>query len=114
MCTAEGGLPQTVVANSLTPCAFHKDPAAQLQKLATQHSEELLKKLSGSGLDSSALPPRSVPLGSEALVLAQSAQILSPQPVKGSANSSSVLGLVADEETTPRSAAPLLPGEDGV
>ncbi|KAI0445438.1 nucleotide-diphospho-sugar transferase [Xylaria telfairii] len=90
------------------------DPAAQLQKLATQHSEELLKRLSGSGPDSSALSPRSVPSGSEALVLAQPAQILSPQPVKGSANSSSVLGLVADEETAPRVATPLLPEEEDV
>ncbi|KAI0454510.1 glycosyltransferase family 8 protein [Xylaria acuta] len=80
------------------------DPVAQLQKLATQHSEELLKKLGGSGRGSSELPPRPVPSGSEALIpptyVAQSAQVLSPQPVKGSVNSSSVLGLVTDEEVT--------------
>ncbi|KAI1750104.1 glycosyltransferase family 8 protein [Xylaria castorea] len=94
------------------------DPVAQLQKLATQHSEELLKRLDGGGRDSSELPPRPVPSGSEALVsptyVAQSAQVLSPQPVKGNVNSSSVLGLITDEEMTPRITAPLLLGEEDI
>ncbi|KAI0865635.1 glycosyltransferase family 8 protein [Xylaria cubensis] len=93
------------------------DPMAQLQKLATQHSEELLKRLDGGGRDSE-LPLRSAPLGSEALVsptyVARSAQVLSPQPVKGSANSSSVLDLVTDEEIAPEVIAPLLSGEKNV
>jgi glycogenin glucosyltransferase len=84
----------------------HKDPVAQLQKLAKQHSEQLLEKLGGSGRDSSNLPPRPVPFGSEELVsptyVAQSAQVLSPQPVKGSSIPSPVLNIVTDLEVTPR------------
>ncbi|RYC62688.1 hypothetical protein CHU98_g3528 [Xylaria longipes] len=92
-----------------------------LQKLATQHSEELLKKLgSSSGEDSNELPPQPVPVpsGSEALIspiyMTRSAQVLSPQPVKGSVNSSSVLGFVTDEEMTPQTTAALLPEEEDV
>ncbi|KAI0201029.1 glycosyltransferase family 8 protein [Astrocystis sublimbata] len=98
------------------------DPIAQLQKLAAQHSEELLKKLGGGGgggggdgEDGSAgggsteIPTRSVPAGSEELVsptyVARSAAqtLLSPQPVKGSAGSSPVLDLVTGgEEVMPK------------
>ncbi|KAI0491219.1 glycosyltransferase family 8 protein [Xylaria cf. heliscus] len=94
------------------------DPVAQLQKLATQHSEELLKKLGGSNIGSKELPLRPIPSGSEALVsptyVARSAQVLSPQPVKGSAKSSSVLDLVTDDddEMAPQTPVPLHPGED--
>ncbi|KAI0876591.1 glycosyltransferase family 8 protein [Hypoxylon argillaceum] len=87
------------------------DPKAQLQKLAKQQSEELLKRLGGGDQDSSNLPPRRLPFGSEKLVsptfVAHSAQVLSPQPVKGSVNSNSVLSLAADLEMTPPS-IPLL------
>ncbi|KAK8058715.1 nucleotide-diphospho-sugar transferase [Apiospora phragmitis] len=75
------------------------DPAAQLQKLAKQQSEMLLQKLGSSGSssgsgrrDSSDLPPRPVPFGSEELAsptyVARTARVLSPQPVKGSTGSS--------------------------
>ncbi|KAF2965223.1 hypothetical protein GQX73_g8354 [Xylaria multiplex] len=43
------------------------DPVVQLQKLARQQSEELLKRL-GNGRDSSDLPLRLLPFGSEELV----------------------------------------------
>ncbi|KAI3330933.1 nucleotide-diphospho-sugar transferase [Ustulina deusta] len=78
------------------------DPVAQLQKLARQQSEELLKTLGGSSRDSSDLPPRLLPFGSEELVsptyVVQSAQVLSPQPVVGSGRSSSVLNSITDLE----------------
>ncbi|GAP87586.2 putative glycosyl transferase family 8 [Rosellinia necatrix] len=87
------------------------DPAVQLQKLA-QQGEDLLQKLDGCGRQgSSDLPPRSLPSGSTGLgsptYVARPAQVLSPQPVKGSASSSSVLGLMADLEVTPRAASSL-------
>ncbi|KAI0515389.1 nucleotide-diphospho-sugar transferase [Xylaria bambusicola] len=70
------------------------DPVAQLQELAKKQSEELLKKLGGTGRDSSDLPPRLLPFGSEELVsptyVAQSARRLNLQPVTGSGSSSSV------------------------
>jgi hypothetical protein len=78
----------------------HKDPVAQLQKLARQHSEKILEKLSGSGRDSSDLPPRDVPFGSEELVsptyVARTTQVLSPRPVKGS----SLSNIITDLEVT--------------
>jgi glycogenin len=84
----------------------YKDPVAQLQKLAKQQSEVLLQKLGGASRDSSDLPPRAVPFGSEELVsptyVARSPHVLSPQPVKGSASSSMVRGIVSEEEATPR------------
>lgn len=86
-----------------------KDPAAQLQKLAKQQSEALLQKLGGTARDSSDLPSRAVPFGSEELTsptyVAQSSQVLSPQPVKGSASSSIVRGIVSEEEATPGTSA---------
>lgn len=69
MSTDEGGPGLTAVANSLTNFQrVHKDPVAQLQELAKKQSEELLKKLGGTGRDSSDLPPRPLPFGSEELV----------------------------------------------
>ncbi|KAI1326903.1 glycosyltransferase family 8 protein [Xylariaceae sp. FL0255] len=77
------------------------DPVAQLQKLAKQQSEALLQKLGGSERDSSDLPPRPVPFGSEELVsptyVARTTQLLSPQPVKGS--NRSVLNIVTNAES---------------
>ncbi|KAI1176148.1 glycosyltransferase family 8 protein [Nemania sp. FL0916] len=84
------------------------DPEAQLEQLAQQHSEELLRKLSGDGRDSSDMPPRLLPFGSEKLIsptyVAQSAHVLSPQPIKGNASSSSILNMVTESEMTPRTA----------
>ncbi|KAI0124358.1 family 8 glycosyl transferase [Xylariales sp. AK1849] len=85
------------------------DPVAQLQKLAKQQSEMLLQKLGSGYHDSSDLPPRPVPFGSEALTsptyVAQSAKVLSPQPVKGSASSSTIRGISSEEEATPRTSS---------
>jgi glycogenin glucosyltransferase len=87
---------------------YHKDPAEQLKKLAKQQSEVLLQMLGGGGggggsRDSSDLPARPVPFGSEELTsptyVAQSAKLLSPQPVKG--GTSSVI--LSDREAIPRS-----------
>ncbi|KAH8652480.1 hypothetical protein BX600DRAFT_386736 [Xylariales sp. PMI_506] len=88
---------------------YHKDPIVQLQKLAKQQSEVLLQKLGGSTRDSKDLPSRPVPFGSEELVsptyVAPAAQVLSPQPVKGSVSSSMVRGIISDDETTPTQAS---------
>ncbi|KAF4430928.1 glycogenin-2 beta [Fusarium acutatum] len=70
------------------------DPLAQLQKLAKQQSDALLKKLGGEGDEgreggvSREIPTRSLPFGSgdakSPTYVAQSAAgVLSPQPVKG-------------------------------
>ncbi|KAH6655264.1 nucleotide-diphospho-sugar transferase [Truncatella angustata] len=84
----------------------HKDPVAQLQKLAKQQSEALLQKLGDHTHDSDDLPSRSVPFGSEDLTsptyMARSPQVLSPQPVKGSASSSIVRSIVSEEPAKPR------------
>ncbi|KAI0003615.1 glycosyltransferase family 8 protein [Xylariaceae sp. FL0662B] len=84
---------------------YHKDPVAQLQKLAQQQSEILLKKLGGGHHDSSDLPPRPVPFGSEKVIsptfAAQSAKVLGTQPVKGSTSSSAVRDIVSDVDTAP-------------
>ncbi|KAI1336142.1 glycosyltransferase family 8 protein [Xylariaceae sp. FL0016] len=88
---------------------YHKDPLAQLQVLAKQQSEMLLQKLGSGERDSSDLPPRPLPFGSEELVsptyVTRSAQVLSPQPVKGSASSDAVRSIVTDPEATPRSSS---------
>lgn len=98
--------------NSLT--SFHKDPEAQLQKLARQQSEELLEMLGDTGRDSNDLSSRSLPRSSEELLsptyAVRSAPVLSPRPVKGRVSSSSLLSLMADLEVTPRS-SPLPTGE---
>ncbi|KAI1759946.1 glycosyltransferase family 8 protein [Hypoxylon sp. FL1150] len=93
---------------------YHKDPVAQLQKLARQQSEALLRRLAtdrdSQFRDSSDLPTRPLPFGSEELIsptyVAQSARVLSPQPVKGSASSSAVHSIESHlEEATPRTAS---------
>ncbi|KAI0805551.1 nucleotide-diphospho-sugar transferase [Xylaria sp. FL0064] len=101
------GEPDTVPpAAAGVPGQTDWDPVAQLQKLAKQQSEELLKKLGGNGRDSSDLPPRLLPFGSEELIsptyVPPSVQLQSPQPVAGSGSSSSVLELMADLEVSPR------------
>lgn len=92
---------------------FHKDPVVQLQKLAKQQSEILLQKLGGASRDSSDLPPRAVPFGSEELTsptyVAQSPQVLSPQPVKGSASSSMVRGMVSEDDAATKAASGSIP-----
>ncbi|KAI0377437.1 glycosyltransferase family 8 protein [Hypomontagnella monticulosa] len=89
---------------------YHKDPVAQLQKLAKQQSEVLLQKLgSGERRDSSDLPPRPLPFGSEELksptYVAQSAKVLSPQPVKGGASSSALHNIESNLETLPQASS---------
>ncbi|EWZ46801.1 hypothetical protein FOCG_11352 [Fusarium oxysporum f. sp. radicis-lycopersici 26381] len=71
----------------------HQDPLAQLQKLAKQQSDALLKKLGGEEDEgkegvSREIPTRALPFGSgdakSPTYVAQSAAgVLSPQPVKG-------------------------------
>ncbi|RYP57744.1 hypothetical protein DL769_009304 [Monosporascus sp. CRB-8-3] len=86
------------------------DPVAQLQKLAKQQSEALLQKLGGSSRDSSDLPPRPLPFGSEKPVSptyhTQDANIVSPQPIKGDASSSAVRGILSDDPDATPVAAP--------
>ncbi|KAH6669159.1 family 8 glycosyl transferase [Plectosphaerella plurivora] len=84
------------------------DPSEQLQKLAKQQSEALLRKLGrGDGDDSHGvsrdIPDRSLPYGSEGVIsptyVAQSAGgVLSPQPVKGSTTTSIVRSMGSDSE----------------
>ena len=81
----------------------HKDPMVQLQKLAKQQSDALLARLGGGKRDSSDMPPRPVPFGSEELVsptYVQQSAIVSPVPVKGNAGSGSIRNIIADQETT--------------
>ncbi|KAI3536543.1 glycosyl transferase family 8 [Colletotrichum abscissum] len=84
-----------------------KDPSAQLQELAKQQSEALLKKLGGGeggpeGV-SREIPKRSLPFGSERVFpptyVAQSSKgvVLSPQPVKGSATTSVLRNLGGEQ-----------------
>ncbi|KAK1987356.1 family 8 glycosyl transferase [Colletotrichum cereale] len=86
------------------------DPSAQLQKLAKQQSEALLKKLGGGeggpeGV-SREIPTRSLPFGSEGVIsptyFAQSSGgvVLSPQPVKGSATTSALRSLSGDRTSS--------------
>ncbi|WDK23307.1 glycosyl transferase family 8 [Colletotrichum graminicola] len=92
------------------------DPSAQLQKLAKQQSEALLKKLGGSeggheGV-SREIPTRSLPFGSEGAVsptyAAQSSGgvVLSPQPVKGSATTSVLRSLSGSRASSATTAVP--------
>ncbi len=98
---------------------YHKDPVAQLQKLARQQSEMLLQKLGGEadaegdegdarGHERREIPSRPQPFGSEDLIsptyVAQSSTVLSPQPVKPGAAKSAVVRnfLSSEEEATPR------------
>ncbi|KZL67743.1 glycogenin (glycosyl transferase family 8) [Colletotrichum tofieldiae] len=93
-----------------------KDPSAQLQKLAKQQSEALLKKLGGGeggpeGV-SREIPTRSLPFGSEGVIsptyVAQSSGgvVLSPQPVKGSATTSALRSLSGDQASSTTTAIP--------
>lgn len=69
----------------------HQDPIEQLQKLAKQQSDALLKRLGGDGEEggvSREIPARPLPFGSgdgkSPTYVAQSASgVLSPQPMKG-------------------------------
>ncbi|OTA67670.1 glycosyltransferase family 8 protein [Hypoxylon sp. EC38] len=83
----------------------HKDPVVQLQKLAKQQSEALLQKLGSDHRDSGDLPSRPLPFGSEELVsptyAAQTANVLSPQPVKSSTSSGAVHNIISNLESTP-------------
>lgn len=100
---------------------FHKDPIAQLQKLAKQQSELLRQKLGGSGdgseggnelnvstgVEGRDIPNRSLPFGSEDIksptYIAQSSSVLSPKPVKPGSGKSTVQHLWEKEtEATPR------------
>ncbi|KAK3686020.1 glycosyltransferase family 8 protein [Podospora appendiculata] len=94
---------------------YHKDPVAQLQKLATQQSNLLLQKLGGSGdtgedvigTEGRHIPSRPLPFGSEGVKSptygARSSTVLSPKPIKPDSSSSSVRSIVGDEhdEVTP-------------
>lgn len=101
---------------------FHKDPIAQLQKLAKQQSELLRQKLGGSGDGSEGgghdpsgstgvevrdIPKRSLPFGSEDIksptYVARSSNVLSPKPVKPGSDTSTVRHLWESQtETVPR------------
>ena len=95
---------------------FHKDPLAQLQKLAQQQSDLLRQKLGGTGDASSGgndtgmegreIPNRSLPYGSEGVksptYVAQSS-VLSPTPLKPGSGPGSVRSLLqSDAGATPR------------
>jgi len=96
---------------------YHKDPVAQLQKLAKQQSEALLMKLGGGaeegtegaapGAEPREIPTRPLPFGSEDIrsptYVAQSA-VLSPQPVKSPRSVQSLLVGSDQAAATPRSA----------
>ncbi|KAK2612904.1 glycogenin glucosyltransferase [Conoideocrella luteorostrata] len=89
------------------------DPAAQLQKLAQQQSEALLRRLSGDDGDpgrrmSHDIPARPLPFGSESIqsptYLAQSALsgVLSPQPIQGQGPSVTIVeGLAGNVKSSP-------------
>lgn len=100
---------------------YHKDPVAQLQKLAREQSELLLRKLSGSGLegeddygasgskreDGTTATSRSLPAGSEGVKSPTGDDtVLSPQPVKPGSPTGSMRTLLRSEpEATARTAA---------
>lgn len=80
------------LADALDP---HQDPRVQLEKLARQHSEQLLRRLSGGDQggagegEDTVIPKRSLPFGSEnaksPTYAAQAAvsEVARPKPVKG-------------------------------
>ncbi|RXG48921.1 hypothetical protein VDGE_04598 [Verticillium dahliae] len=85
------------------------DPAEQLQKLAKQQSEALLKKLGqGDGTEGFGreIPTRSLPFGSEGVVSSahdaqqSSGVVLSPQPVKGGTTASIMRSLGAEQDAS--------------
>jgi hypothetical protein len=94
---------------------LHKDPIAQLQKLAEQQADLLRQKLGEGetgGDDPSTstgreIPTRSLPFGSEGVksptYVAQTSGVLSPKPVKPGSGTSTVQHLWEKEsEATPR------------
>ena len=97
---------------------FHKDPIAQLQKLAKQQSELLRQKLGeggeggsdlgvSTGMQGREIPNRPLPFGSEDIksptYVAQTSGVLSPKPVKPSSGTSPVQHLWEKESAaTPR------------
>ncbi|KAK3378158.1 glycosyltransferase family 8 protein [Podospora didyma] len=98
---------------------YHKDPIAQLQKLAKQQSERLLERLGGSGTlgddvigtEGREIPSRPLPYGSEGVksptYVAQSPPVVSPKPVKP--DSATVRNLLsADHDTHQVAANPIL------
>jgi hypothetical protein len=103
----------------------YKDPVAQLQKLAKQQSDMLLRRLGGdeSGDQSREIPSRSLPFGSEEVKsgapgmspdLAATASrgiVHSPRPVKGEATTSLVRN-IGDESysSTSSNSLPPVPG----
>jgi glycogenin len=101
----------------------HKDPVAQLQKLARQQSELLLQKLGHGGSGGSGeggpagttgegpgrkgeIPSRSMPFGSENIksptYVPQSAPVFSPKPVKPESSQGSVEKILGSQDATPR------------
>ncbi len=93
---------------------YYKDPVAQLQKLARQQSEALLRRLGGGGSGEQdrgygphEIPSRPLPYGSEGAkspTYVAHAAVLSPRPVKSSTSLQSFLGSEM-EDATPRTAA---------
>ncbi|OTB15618.1 glycosyltransferase family 8 protein [Daldinia sp. EC12] len=83
--------PQLPAAQGV-PAQSEWDPAAKLQELAQWHNA-LLQKLSGDGKGSSELPHDHI---------AQSATLVSPQPLKGGANPSAIHSLESNLEALPR------------
>ncbi|TWU74707.1 glycogenin glucosyltransferase [Metarhizium rileyi] len=87
----------------------HKDPAAQLQMLAQQQSEVLLRKLSGDAgvpgrRPGHEIPSRPLPFGSQPsqsptyVAQASSTSVLSPQPVQGRSPAVGIVGDLADRD----------------
>ncbi|KJZ75682.1 hypothetical protein HIM_04839 [Hirsutella minnesotensis 3608] len=73
-----------------------KDPAEQLQKLARQQSEALLRKLAGeneafSGLAIREIPSRPLPFGSDSVRPPGATSILSPTPVSNAPGVAQIL-----------------------
>ncbi|KAI1447207.1 glycosyltransferase family 8 protein [Annulohypoxylon stygium] len=80
---------------------YHKDPVVQLQKLAKQQSEILLRKLGGGDPDSSELPSRLLPFGSDLQAYVAQTKVYSPQPLKGDVRSAGVYNIDSNLEPTP-------------
>lgn len=87
---------------------FRKDPTEQLQKLAQQQSDELLRRLSGNDEESPGvsrvIPSRSLPFGSETwradTYTGQSGPRLhSPTPIKGEPRTTDLVRKMAGEAT---------------
>ncbi|RBR27168.1 uncharacterized protein FIESC28_00031 [Fusarium coffeatum] len=101
----------------------HQDPLEQLQKLAKQQSDALLRRLSGDGTEggeggvSREIPTRPLPFGSgdskSPTYVAQSATgVLSPQPVKGERSAGILRDMSSgrlDPESTSTSQATTIP-----